>query len=168
MSAASTLDSARIIGMASDACVELMHDYGVELSKRATGATLSDGPVLFGVIGFVGRGVRATCLLGAEQALVDASRRSGNRSRDWIAELANQLVGRIKMKLLACSVNVTMTTPLALSGVQFTPLPRHGQEPVLFDSERGMALLWLELETEKDFVLAPEQPTNVVPGDLLF
>jgi hypothetical protein len=168
MSADSALDSARITSMATDACVELMRDYGVALSKRTIGSTLPDGPVLFGIIGFVGRGVRATCLLGAEQALVDASCRSSSRSRDWIAELANQLVGRIKMKLLTHGVNVTMTTPLALSGVQFTPLPRLGQDPALFDSARGTALLWLELETEKEFVLSAEQPLNIEPGDLLF
>lgn len=168
MTLASTSPSARITSMAADACIELMRDYGVELSRRPGGSTLADGPVLFGVIGFVGRGVRATCLLGAEQRLVEASCRAGNRSRDWIAELANQLVGRIKMKLLTCGVSVTMTTPLALSGVQFTPLPRYGLDPALFDGERGAALLWLELETEKTFVLSEEQPLNVEPGDLLF
>jgi CheY-specific phosphatase CheX len=164
-----TETSERIAGMTARACVELLKDYGVALTPGAmTWAANSQEPVFFGVIGFVGSGVRGTCLLGAEQQLVDASCRVGNRPRDWIAELSNQLLGRLKMKLLACGVSVKVTTPLALSGVQLTPLPRLGQEPLAFSSERGAALVWLELETEEGFALDPEKPLSIEPGDLVF
>jgi hypothetical protein len=99
---------------------------------------------------------------------VEASCRASGRPRDWIAELANQLIGRVKMKLLSYSVSVTMTTPLALSGIRVTPLPRSAGEPVAFTSPRGAALLWLELETDDDFVLTPSRPLSVGPGDLVF
>lgn len=161
--------SARITSMTAQACVELLKDYGVMLTPGSIawqGTSLE--PVFFGVIGFVGNGVRGTCLLGAQQRLVEASCRAGNRPRDWIAELSNQLIGRVKMKLLACGVSVRVTTPLALSGVQLTPLPRLGLEPMAFNSERGDALVWLELETESDFALHAEQPLSIEPGDLVF
>jgi hypothetical protein len=169
MAVDSTPASTRIIGMASAACVELLKDYGVALRPCTSDRmVVAEVPVLFGVIGFVGNGLRATCLLGAQQPLVEASCRGGNRPRDWIAELANQLVGRVKMKLLTCGLSVTMTTPLTLSGIQLTPLPRLGQEPLVFQGELGAALVWLELETDENFVLAPEEPLGLQPGDIVF
>lgn len=155
--------------LAGQAWIELMADYGVPLTKIDPGwETRTDEAVLFGVIGFGGRGVRATCLLGAEGGLVEASCRVSGRPRDWIAELANQLIGRAKMKLVSHGLTVTMTTPLALSGVRVTPLPRCGGEPMAFASPRGHALLWLEIETDEDLVLTPSQPLSVGPGDLVF
>jgi hypothetical protein len=158
-----------LTNMAAEAWIELMADYGVALSVAAKGwEAHAEDAKLFGVIGFGGRGVRATCLIGAERGLVDASCRARGRSRDWIAELANQLVGRMKMKLLGHGVSVTMTTPLALSGVRVTPLPRFGEDPVGFASAQGGALLWLEIETDEHFVLSPSRPLSVEPGDLVF
>lgn len=158
-----------LTNMAAEAWIELMADYGVVLSMAAGGwESHAEDVKLFGVIGFGGKGVRATCLIGAERGLVDASCRARGRSRDWIAELANQLVGRMKMKLLGHGVSVTMTTPLALSGVRVTPLPRFGEDPVAFASAQGAALLWLEIETDEHFVLSPSRPLSVEPGDLVF
>ncbi|HWO13862.1 MAG TPA: hypothetical protein VNN80_30375 [Polyangiaceae bacterium] len=155
--------------MAAQSWIELMADYGVALGVAADGwEARAEDSKLFGVIGFGGKGVRATCLIGAERSLVDASCRARGRSRDWIAELANQLVGRLKMKLLGHGVSVTMTTPLALSGVRVTPLPRFGEDPVVFGSDQGAALLWLEIETDDQFVLSPARPLSVGPGDLIF
>jgi hypothetical protein len=155
--------------MAAQAWIELLAAYGVELTPTEAGwEANAEEPVLFGVIGFGGKGVRATCLIGAERTLVEASCRARSRPRDWIAELANQLVGRLKMKLLSHGVSVTMTTPLALSGVRVTPLPRSDADPVAFTSQRGAALLWFEIETDDDLVLTPARPLSVEPGDLVF
>jgi hypothetical protein len=169
MAATSNATNDFFIELAGQAWVELMADYGVPLTKTTPGwETGSDEPVLFGVIGFGGKGMRATCLLGAEGGLVEASCRVSGRPRDWIAELANQLIGRVKMKLVSHGLIVTMTTPLALSGVRVTPLPRSAGEPVAFTSPRGCALLWLEIETDDDLVLTRSRPLSVGPGDLVF
>jgi hypothetical protein len=155
--------------LAAQSWIELMAAYGVELTTSDTRwDERAEEVKLFGVIGFSGKGVRATCLIGAEHSLVEASCRVSSRPRDWIAELANQLIGRVKMKLLGHGVSVTMTTPLALSGVRVTPLPRLGEDPVAFTSPRGAALLWLEVETDDGFMLGPARPLSVEPGDLVF
>lgn len=157
------------IDIAAKAWVELMAAYGVELTISDAGwEEKAEEVKLFGVIGFSGKGVRATCLIGAEVGLVEASCRVSSRPRDWIAELANQMIGRVKMKLLGHGVSVTMTTPLALSGVRVTPLPRRGEDPVAFNSPCGAALLWLEIEIDDDFTLSPGRPLSVEPGDLIF
>jgi hypothetical protein len=159
----------RIRTLAGQACVDVLADYGIPITLASPhGGVEANEPALFGVIGFVANGLRGTCLLGAAQQLVEASARNSGSPRDWIAELVNQLVGRLKMNLLTCGVNVTLTTPLALAGVQLMPLPRLGQGPLAFTSDRGTALLWLELETDESFVLGPEQPPSFSPGDLVF
>jgi hypothetical protein len=160
--------SARITSMTADTCVELFEQYGVNLTPAPAGwVRRNPDPALFGIIGFVGNGVRATCLLGAEQQLIDASCRVGGRRRDWVAELANQLIGGVKVRLLGCGVTVTMTTPLALSGVEFTPLPRFGQEPLEFRSDDGSVLIWLELETD-DTLTLDARPLAAVSDDVFF
>lgn len=161
--------SVRITQLASEACVALWRAYDVELTPTPfLDGEASDEPMLFGAIGFVGDGLRATCLLGAHQRLLDASGRSRNPPRDWIAELSNQLVGRIKIRLLGSGVNVKLTTPLALSGIRLKPLPRLAAEPLAFDSAEGGVIVCLELETEPDFVLPAEKPLSVTPGELIF
>jgi hypothetical protein len=124
--------------------------------------------VLFGVMGFVGDELRATCLLGMNEALLQAIRPQGARLRDWLGELSNQLVGRLKMKLMARGLRVAaLTTPLALSGVRLTPLPRAGVGPMVFSSSAGAVLVWIETEAEPGVKLAPERPSEHAPGELL-
>jgi hypothetical protein len=170
MGLASNSTATLVTDMAAQAWIELMAAYGVGFAAAAgeDWAARTREAAFFGVVGFEGQGLRAICLIGAEQRLVDASCRTSSRPRDWIAELANQLIGRVKMKLLARGVSVTMTIPLALSGVQITPLPRLGLAPLLFASERGAALIWLEIEADESLTLSSEHPLGVEPGDLVF
>jgi hypothetical protein len=162
-------NSARITALTADACVALWQDYGVTLTPTALDVSATaEEALLFGVIGFVGDSLRATCLLGAHERLIQASGRTSNQPRDWIAELSNQLVGRVKMRLLGSGISVKLTTPLALSGVRLKPLPRIAQAPVTFDSGSGIVVVWLELETEPDFVLPVEKPLSIAPGELVF
>jgi hypothetical protein len=169
MNAEDNHTGARIAQLAAQACIELWRDYEIELTQTNFDAQHeTDEPMLFGAIGFVGEGLRATCLHGAHQRLLHVSGRSRNQPRDWIAELSNQLVGRIKIRLLGCGVNVNLTTPLALSGIRLKPLPRPTSEPLAFQSSAGPVIVCLELETEPGFALPEEQPLDVTPGELLF
>jgi hypothetical protein len=149
--------------------VALWRDYAIELTPGTYNPGVSsEDSMLFGAIGFVGESLRATCLLGADQQLLQASGRSENQPRDWIAELSNQLMGRIKLRLLGCGVNVKLTTPLALSGIKLRPLPRITHPPLAFNSAFGPVVVWLEIESEPGFVLSDEKPLSLTPGDLLF
>jgi hypothetical protein len=161
--------NARIAELAAESCVALWRDYSIELTPAGYDADeSSEDPMLFGAIGFVGERLRATCLLGTHQRLLQASGRSSNQPRDWIAELSNQLIGRIKMRLLGCGVNVKVTTPLALSGIKLRPLPRLAPAPLAFTSAFGPVVVWLELESERGFILPDEKPLSITPGDLVF
>lgn len=161
--------NARVAELAAESCVALWRDYAVELTRASYDPDAAgDEPMLFGAIGFAGEMLRATCLLGAHRRLLQASGRADNQPRDWIAELSNQLMGRLKMRLLGCGVTVKLTTPLALSGIKLRPLPRMVQSPLSYQSALGPVVVWLEVESETGFVLGEERPLSVTPGDLVF
>jgi hypothetical protein len=125
--------------------------------------------VISSVMGFVGEKIRGTCLLAAEPKPLEASCPSGGLPRDWIGELTNQLVGRIKMKLLAYGLEVALTTPIVLQGIRLQPLPKNPSEPSVFASASGLVLAWVEVEIEGNYSLPVPGPAAVgETGDLLF
>jgi hypothetical protein len=74
-----------------------------------------------GVMGFVGDSVRGTCLLAAPEGTIRAAAPHAAAARDWIGELANQLVGRLKAKLMARGGTIALSTPVVLRGVKLSP-----------------------------------------------
>jgi CheY-specific phosphatase CheX len=160
-------ESTRAIqALAGAACSELMQAYGVEL-RPALGWTESDEVVFSGVMGFVGEYLRGTCLLAAPQSTVQAAAPEGAPARDWAGELTNQLVGRLKAKLMARGASIALSTPVVLRGVKLSPLPRTDVEPVVFESTAGRVLVWLEVEVEADFQFGEERAPEVCEGELL-
>ena len=160
----------KIGAFGADACTELFGAYGVSLSATRKSWTESDERLLSGSMGFVGRHVRGTCLLATtEKTLADSCPTQG-KLRDWIGELTNQFVGRLKIKLLACGVEVFVTTPIVLSGVRIQPLPRGRLEPTVFSSPRGDVLVWVEVDTDQGFALGSLHPgrSNVEGEVILF
>jgi CheY-specific phosphatase CheX len=152
------LDTQRLVDQLGEAaCLDLFSAYGVELVpcdlERPTAHDLS----LTGIIGFTGQGVSGTCVLGAT-ATVMQSMPGGGQPRDWIAELSNQLAGRLKGKLIADGVTVYITTPVVLRGTRIEPLPTEGALPRVFRSTEGTVVLWIQVETSPDF-------TQSAPGE---
>jgi CheY-specific phosphatase CheX len=157
----------KIQALAAEACVELLQAYDVALSPDEHAWAETDEVMFSGVMGFVGEKVRGTCLFAAPQATVLAAAPSNAAPRDWVGELTNQLVGRLKSKLLARGATISLSTPVVLSGVRLSPMPRTGVHPVAFRSATGRVLVWLEVEVEGDFALQPPQPMDATEGDLL-
>ena len=155
-----------IQALAGSACVELMQAYNVALTPT-TGWGESDEVMFSGVMGFVGDSVRGTCLLAAPEGTVQAAAPKDAAARDWVGELANQLVGRLKAKLMARGATIALSTPVVLRGVKLSPLPRTDVEPVVFESASGKVLVWLEVEIEDDFQLGEERALKASEGELL-
>jgi CheY-specific phosphatase CheX len=84
-----------------------------------------------------------------------------------VGELANQLVGRLKAKLMARGATIALSTPVVLRGVKLSPLPRTEVEPVVFESPTGKVLVWLEVEIEDGFKLGEERALKASEGELL-
>ena len=154
-------------GMASMAAGELLEAYGVKVERIAVPWVETDEVLYSGVMGFIGERLRGTCLLAAPAATILASAPEQTTPRDWVGELANQLVGRLKSKLLARGVTIALTTPVVLSGVRLQPLPRSSVAPSVFDSPSGRVLVWLEVEVDSEFTLGSIRPLSVAEGDFL-
>jgi hypothetical protein len=101
------------------ATVELFHSYGVAVAplprRPPRPATLPDGH--FGVITFNGHGMNGALTLFVPTpilGLTKASTLQALQARDWIRELTNQLMGRIKTRLLQLQVTLQIGLPSAL------------------------------------------------------
>jgi hypothetical protein len=156
----------RVQELAALAGAELLQAYGVTAS-RVEGWVQTDELLYSGVMGFFSRTLSGTCLLAAPEATVLAAAPPEARPRDWVGELANQLVGRLKAKLLARGVTIAMSTPIVVSGLRVTPLPRGNRVPAVFETATGRVLIWLEVEATEDFHWGEERQLLGNEGDLL-
>jgi CheY-specific phosphatase CheX len=166
--------------VAAAACQELFSRYGVAVHR----ATEDEYPVspdflLCSVIGFTGRDVRGTLVLALTEELSGSSNplsglAAGARSdrstqRDWVGELSNQLLGRIKLELLKCGVEIYLNLPAVLLGQHLAPLPRSQLKPLKFTLAKGAAAVWIELETRPGFKIEAAKADDEGPaaGDAL-
>lgn len=161
--------TAQVGELCAEACGELFAAYGVTLTRTGRAWTQSDTVVVSGVMGFVGSRLRGTCLLAGPSAIIAESCPATGSARDWMGELTNQLVGRLKTKLLSRGVEVALTTPIVLSGARLQPVPRGALLPTVFDSHAGEVLVWVEAESGRDVTLAAA-PTDSSggEGDIVF
>lgn len=164
--------SSTLRGLATNSCVELFNAYQVSLERSDRAWAELDQRMLCGVLGFVGRGVRGTCLLAGTEIPIAKSCPRGGRLRDWVGELTNQLGGRMKSQFLARGVEVALATPIVLSGVQLKPLTRNGARPPIVlqtavDDDAGHVMVWIEAESDERFALGPEKKVQNNDGEIL-
>ncbi|HET7539518.1 MAG TPA: chemotaxis protein CheX [Polyangiaceae bacterium] len=145
-----------IADLTGECCVDLFAAYGVNLlSAKTAEFIVSDEVLLSGVIGFVGPTLRGTCLLVGNRSPIELSSPQKEHTRDWVGELTNQLVGRLKRKFLGFGLEVALTTPVVLSGLHLRPMPRGKLLPRVFSTESGSIMVWVEVECEPGFELGP-------------
>jgi CheY-specific phosphatase CheX len=142
-----------IEGLTGDACRSLFSAYAVDLHDVAERSTPTLPVLLSSVVGFSGPGLRGTCILAASERPILATMPAGGTMRDWIAELSNQLVGRLKNKLVSRGIEVYVTTPVVLRGEHLAPMPRNHLPPLAFRGADGNVFVWIELETAPGFEL---------------
>lgn len=157
--------------LAEEACLSLFDAYGVQLDHQQPGSVpkANDERSLTGIIGFTGNSITGMCLVAASEEPLIASNPAGGSLRDWVAELSNQLAGRLKHKLLAQGVEVYITTPIVLRATRIEPLPRRKLIPRGYSLKTGGTVsLWVEVEIGPDFQLSPnEGETPVAEGETL-
>jgi CheY-specific phosphatase CheX len=157
-----------IQNIADEACIHLFEAYGVELARVAATAAPSHNVLFSGIVGFTGPNIRGTCILAATETPIHRSSPLPGSLRDWIAELSNQLVGRIKNKLVAHGAEVYVTTPVVIRGEHLAPIPSHQIQPFAYAAHGGSVFLWIEFETVPGFELAiPDQSAAAPEGATL-
>ncbi len=120
--------------LAPASLIQVFSAYGVSLREQAVPdrfeSISTNEAVAAGVVGFSGPSFRGTLIMAAPFELIAATRPVRARAeplarnvssdwilvRDWVGELANQVLGRIKNRLLTYGVTFEVSPPAALSG----------------------------------------------------
>lgn len=101
--------------------VELFHSYGAALAPLPRGYRVSDDVKnldLYGVIGFNAPGFTGHLTLGLPTAVLSLMNSDGARNRrdhDWVRELSNQLMGRVKNRLMQFQVTLHVGLPSVMN-----------------------------------------------------
>jgi CheY-specific phosphatase CheX len=129
------------------AAVELLRAYGVAAQPTKVAVTPADFSCA-AAVGFTGANMRGSLLIAVPSEI---SRRTcplpSHAYRAWVAELSNQLLGRIKSKLLSYGVELHVTIPVVIPARLLTPCST-GPDLVAhrFTSEAGDVLVWFDYE----------------------
>jgi len=140
---------------AGECCVELFEGSEIPLTGHsgASGTGLS----FCAVIGFSGKALRGSLVLGLSgAAMTNLKAFADVPGRDALGELANQLLGRLKNRLLRYDVELFLGIPVVLRGEHFSPLPRHELEPLHFRLGEGDLAVWVEIECSDGFSMRSE------------
>lgn len=145
-----------------DCCQELFQAYQLPVHPRSREEFPSPEQLaLCGVMGFCGRQLRGALVLATTREPLEVTNPGGVTSqRDWICELANQLMGRVKNRLLALGVEIHLATPAGLSGENLCPSPGRLRAPQVFAAGNGFACVWIDCELAEGF----ELPASPGPG----
>ncbi len=157
----------RIVEQLSEALSALMSHYGVELEEigicAAPAAETSTARQVAAVIGFAGAHVGGTLVLQAPCEIIaaclplsDLQRRGDAAIGDWMGELSNQLLGRLKSKVGRFGVDFLLTPPTHLMGNALQVWP--------FAIERTV---WLSARTPEGGALVGMFDLQLGPGLVL-
>lgn len=151
--------------LAVDSAMALFRAYGVWASPTdpATGKTAGETR-LATVTHFSAKGVSATLVLGCTIEPLRRSNRFATADGDWIGELANQLFGRMKTKLLASGLELKADSTAVAQGDQVaTVLAAPDVRPTfLCGSDGGAICVSVSAQVAYDFVLSGKAPIGEI------
>jgi hypothetical protein len=137
--------------------IELFRSYDVPIAPVGTFIDLDklEPDSLGGGISFSGSGKSGELVLAVPGAILTAMGHGEFRAQDWVRELANQLLGRVKNRLMRYDVRLSAGVPFALELMPVrTRLGGDAARVYMFRSMRGIIFLALR--------------GTMVPGDLRF
>jgi len=155
------IDNRPIDDLVFDCCRELFSSYRLEVRPLSRADfPAAEELTLCGVMGFGGQQLRGALVLATGRGPL-ALTNPGNLGspRDWVCELANQLMGRVKNRLLGRGVQIHLATPAGLSGENLNPTPGKLRAPQVFGTENGYVCVWIDCELADGFQL-PEAPAS--------
>lgn len=169
----------------TESCKELFESYEVSLKATNNKKSLEsekEGVHLIGLLGVTSEGLRATVAIQTcDQILqdtfpADLDDDRDQKIQDWIGELSNQLLGRLKNKLLPYGCELTLGIPTVIQGTQLEAiLPRKSETSshrFISEQNNDVALFLSTIVEEDSFTLqtpdAETQDDVMSEGELLF
>jgi hypothetical protein len=157
--------------LVAENCLKLFADYQLDIRPRAPGESLQvERFLLCGIIGFTSKHMRGVLVLATTQEPLERTNNTTTTNRDWVCELANQLLGRVKNQMLTHGVEIFPSIPIALRGDHLSPVSQQSLVSELFTTERGVVCVWMDCEFDGDFVV-PEASVcdspSVLEGEML-
>lgn len=137
------------------ACRSLLSAYGLTASvqEHRSGATSRNRVNYVSLLGANGEGIRLSSILKIDRNLVIRLRPWGSANpsqpdlEDWCLELNNQLVGRLKNKLLGYGRVVIVGLPVLLTGTDVSPVTAANSEVRHYSVESADGQITLTLAT---------------------
>lgn len=168
------VEEKRLLDRLVVSCIqELFAAYGVTLQETEWVGETGDSAefTYMGLIGFSGGSIRGTLLLAPSTlSVAETPWRTREELRDWVGELANQLLGRIKNKLLRYGIEIYLTIPITIRGKHLAPVSRMELRPYSFDAGPGCVAVWMDIEVADEFELTLQESTSedrIVEGDAI-
>jgi hypothetical protein len=161
------MDSQEIIkNLTSEACLSLFSDYSLPL-RSVQYDQLPDPELLFcSVIGFSSDRMRGTLVLATtKEPLGRTTPVQGGELRGWVAELSNQLLGRLKRQLADRGVLLALSTPIVLRGERLRPMPSKEEAPLVFVCEGGCVCVWIDAVLDPELDLSQLQQSEEGMGE---
>ena len=151
--------------LVADNCLKLFADYKLEIRAGEPGESLAAEPFLLcGILGFTSKHMRGALVLATTREPLERTNPAANPShRDWICELVNQLLGRVKNQMLTCGVEIFPSTPIALRGEHLSPVLQQRLVAELFTAEGGVVCVWMDCEFDDGFELGEVSVAAVSP-----
>jgi CheY-specific phosphatase CheX len=133
--------------------VELFKSRGVDLVVAKDPKSKAD---FAAVIGFSGEQMRGMIAIGMAKATLntfdrkDPEQTPGPSAEDWLGESSNQLLGRMKNKLLNYGIVVNIALPSVLSGdgLELLASTPANLWTYAFETSAGAVYVWLEVRVE--------------------
>jgi CheY-specific phosphatase CheX len=170
---------ARIDSFITASTLDLFGSQGVKMETLAAGLPGMVEP-LASSIGFTSDNMKGVLVLVMEKALATACLPANLRQNgcsdellaDWVGELSNQLLGRLKTRFVGSGIQIALSTPIVFVGREmrhfFRPSPI--QRKLGFGGGGGAEVEFLA-NFERDFEIAEGEPLaepGPPEGEVLF
>jgi CheY-specific phosphatase CheX len=163
--------NALITGYLERSSIDLFHDVGAEFRVITETDWLPD---IAAIIGFAGDSVAGSLALGTSHECLTTLAKLSNTQmyQDWLGELSNQLLGRVKRKLSCHGASFDLGTPIVVMGERLRLTRSTARCSALssnLDSQNGHVVVWFEFEFRNDFELSeqPEADGSLTEGEAL-
>ena len=149
--------SVRINDLVQQSCIDLFSYFDVSIGPEVVAGVATKDIALCGVIGFTGIDMRGSLMLACSLEPLQRTHPGGTASlRDWLAELTNQLLGRVKNHLARMGAEFHCSTPVVLGGERIAPIESQSLGH-LFTIDGGVVSVWF------DAIVRPELVLSAVP-----